>query len=699
MKIGIALLAYSRPRHLKNVLKSIVLEKINEISIYIDGPANNEIKNKQKTILNVIKTFKKKIKIKIIQQTKNHGLAFSVTNAVTSELKKNDAMILLEDDCVLLKGFFAYMKRSLKKYQNIQIIRSICSFNNSFIESKYSFFSKRFNPWAWGTWKNRWKNYNHNLKEIVKQIKNTGTKENLPLDLKSYCNNSDILNGKQDIWSLSWTLTHYLDNSLVLYPPKPLVQNIGFDGSGVHCIKTDVFKTKSSKKTKILYPKKIEINLQNEIKYNNFLVENSSKTFFKQKKVDIVEPYTLIKSRKYILDDQIKFYIEKILSTVKIFDIHTHLYPERFKKFYKTGLVEVLNYHYLLAELFSLTKISPKKFYDLKSIDRAKIVWENLFLKKHPFSTATNGVLKILQSYEIKNTKQNFAKILDISKSLEFDEADIFKLSGVDKVVMTNNPFDQSEYKILVSNKSSNYLPSIRIDDIFEKNFKYKKIFKSNPIDQINKFDKNIIIFFDKIIKKTRPVYFALSTKNFEEFKHINFFKNFFKLLKDYNLPLMLLVGVKRKVNPLYGLAGDGLGNVDLEKLEEILLKFPNNKFLVTCLNENDQFPLTILSRKFQNLQIFGFWWFNNNPSIVKNILNQRLDLLGDDFIFQHSDARIIDQLIYKWYDFKNIYTDVMTKKYKKLLTLGYRLKVSELEEKIEQHFRLAPLKYLNLNK
>ena len=72
--------------------------------------------------------------------------------------------------------------------------------------------------------------------------------DTLPLDLKSYCKNSDIINGKQDIWSLSWTLTHYLDNSLILYPSRSLIENIGFDGSGVHCVTTDIFKTKGKKK-------------------------------------------------------------------------------------------------------------------------------------------------------------------------------------------------------------------------------------------------------------------------------------------------------------------------------------------------------------------------------------------------------------------------------------------------------------------
>ena len=57
MKIGIAVLAYNRPSHLKKVLNAIIKEKIGKISIYMDGPANQEVSNKQKIIKKIIQNF------------------------------------------------------------------------------------------------------------------------------------------------------------------------------------------------------------------------------------------------------------------------------------------------------------------------------------------------------------------------------------------------------------------------------------------------------------------------------------------------------------------------------------------------------------------------------------------------------------------------------------------------------------------
>ena len=695
MKIGIALLAYNRPKHLKKVIDAIVKEKIKSINIYIDGPADKKVQNNQEKILKVLKNYKSKILINLIRQTKNNGLAFSVTNAVTSELKYNDAVILLEDDCVPLNGFFDYMIGGLKKYRFKKNVRSVCSYNNLDIKSESAFFLKRFNPWGWATWKDRWKKHNFEIKNTILQIKNNGSIDSLPLDLKSYCENSEIINGKQDIWSLSWTLTHYLDNSLILYPSHSYIDNIGFDGTGVHCSTTSIFKT-NKKRKKCILPKKVKFNLQNETKYNSFLLENSSKTFFKKKKLDIIEPYTFIKNKNYILGSQIKFYIEKFVNSTPIFDIHTHLFPSKFKKYYNVGLIKLLNYHYLKAELFSLGNIKIKNFNNLDDNKKAKIIWNNLFLNRYPISTATQGVLRILKIYGVEDVNQKFDKILKITNENQLSEEDIFKITNINQVVMTNNPFNSEEKKILNLNKDSKYLPSIRIDDLFmkpkSKNEHLNSWYLSGQ-EKIKKAIKEIKI----IIQTNKPSYFSLSTENFKEFENEFFFKNFLSLLKENKTPMMLLIGVKRGVNKLYNDAGDGIGTMNLDYLEKILIKFPRNKFLVSCLDYRDQFKLSVLARKFQNLKIVGFWWFNNNESIIENLLKQRFELLGDNFIVQHSDARIIDQLVYKWLDFKSIYIKVMVEKYQKLLSLGYKIKATDLERKINFHFEEMPKKNIRL--
>ena len=695
MKIGIAVLAYNRPKHLSKVIDAIVREKVKKINIYIDGPENNQVKLNQIKILNLLNNYKSLLKITIIKQNTNHGLAYSVTNAVSSELKKNDAVIILEDDCVPRKNFFNYMIKSLKKFQLDKKVRSICSYYNLENNLDRAFFLERFNPWGWATWKDRWKDYEHDIKKIIKDLKNQNNINRLPQDLKSYCNNEKIIDGKEDIWSLSWTITHYLKNSLILYPPKSMIDNIGFDGTGVHCVNTNIFKTKNLKQHNIKLPNKTIVNMRNNIRFNQFLIGNSAKTFFKKEKIDPIEPYKFKKINNFILADQIRFYLEKFTYECEIIDIHTHLYPSRFKKFHRIGLIDLLNYHYLIAEFLSLNMITPSKFFSLNKFDKAKMIWDNLFFKHHPYSTATIGVLRVINSYGIYDVNKSFKEILKMTEDYYLSENDMFEISRVKKVVMTNNPFNTNEFNILTKNKDKRYIPSIRIDDIFE-NYSEKHNTKINKADN-EKGVEYLINFFEKIIQDFQPAYFALSSENLEEFKNKEFFEKFLKLLLRYKLPLMLLVGVKRGINPNYQEAGDGVGSFDLKKLEAILNRYNKNNFLVTCLNLNDQFKLNVVARKFQNLKIFGFWWFNNNESIINNLFQQRLELLGDNFIFQHSDARVLDQLIYKWFDFKNIYINVMERKYNNLMQLGLKVNPDQLQEKINFHFYTMSKKLLNL--
>ena len=695
MKIGIAVLAYNRPKHLSKVIDAIIREKIKNINVYIDGPKNNQIRLNQLKIANLLNKYKNLLNITIIKQNINHGLAYSVTNAVSSELKKNDAVIVLEDDCVPRKNFFRYMIKSLNKFKANKKVRSICSYYNLENKLDKAFFLERFNPWGWATWKDRWKDYEHNIRKTIKDLKDQNIINRLPQDLKSYCNNEKIIQGKEDIWSLSWTMTHYLKNSLILYPPKSIIDNIGFDGTGVHCVKTKVFKTKPLKQYNIKLPNKVILNIKNNISYNQFLIGNSAKTFFKKEKIDLVEPYKFIKKNNYILAEQIRFYLEKFTYECEIIDIHTHLYPSKFKKFHRIGIIDLLNYHYLIAEFLSLNIITPSKFFNLGKFDKAKLIWNNLFLKRYPYSTATVGVLRVINAYGIYDVQKSFKEILKMSENHLLSENDIFEISRVKKVVMTNNPFIPEEFNVLTKNLDRRYIPSIRIDDIFENNpaTSNSKVFKADNEKGI----KNLMNFFEKIIQDCNPAYFALSSENLEEFKKKEFFEKFFKLLSKYKLPLMLLVGVKRGINTNYQEAGDGVGSFDLKNLEAIINKYHNNNFLVTCLNLNDQFKLNVTARKFQNLKIFGFWWFNNNKSIVNSLFQQRLELLGDNFVFQHSDARVLDQLIYKWIDFKNIYVDVMAKKYNDLIRLGFKIDPGQLQKKTNFHFCDMQKKILNL--
>jgi hypothetical protein len=111
--------------------------------------------------------------------------------------------------------------------------------------------------------------------------------------------------------------------------------------------------------------------------------------------------------------------------------------------------------------------------------------------------------------------------------------------------------------------------------------------------------------------------------------------------------------------------------------------EYPENKFLVTVLSRENQHELIVLARKFSNLMVFGCWWFMNNPVIVEDITRMRIEMLGTSFIPQHSDARVLEQVIYKWAHFRDVFSRVLVDKYGDLMATGWRLERAEIERDV----------------
>lgn len=120
-------------------------------------------------------------------------------------------------------------------------------------------------------------------------------------------------------------------------------------------------------------------------------------------------------------------------------------------------------------------------------------------------------------------------------------------------------------------------------------------------------------------------------------------------------------------------------GMADIQSVTDLCEQFPRNKFFVTVLARENQHELCVAARKFGNLMPFGCWWFLNNPSLITEIQTMRTELLGTSFIPRHSDARVLDQLIYKWDHSRRIIARALTGKYAELLQTGRRITETDI--------------------
>jgi len=105
-------------------------------------------------------------------------------------------------------------------------------------------------------------------------------------------------------------------------------------------------------------------------------------------------------------------------------------------------------------------------------------------------------------------------------------------------------------------------------------------------------------------------------------------------------------------------------------------------------LSRENQHELCVYARKFANLMPFGCWWFLNNPSIVEEITRERLEMLGTTFIPQHSDARVLEQVIYKWRNTRRTLAPILANTYRVLTEDGRPVTRDEIRRDVHKLFR-----------
>ena len=261
---------------------------------------------------------------------------------------------------------------------------------------------------------------------------------------------------------------------------------------------------------------------------------------------------------------------------------------------------------------------------------------------------------------------------------------------------MTNDPFNDEERGYWLKCASDKKLKgALRLDVLLNTPDIAKKILISQGYKVNNELDKNSIEeikrFLKEWIARIDAVYMAVSLPY--DFEYDSSVRSklidecILPVARELNIPFAMMIGVKRQINPYLKDAGDGVGKADIKAVEKLCAKYPHNKFMVTMLSKENQHELIVAARKFRNLMPFGCWWFLNNPSIISEITLMRIEMLGLSFIPQHSDARVLDQLIYKWAHSKHVISQCLIKKYEDVIKSGWKIDSGEIERDVKNLF------------
>ena len=402
-----------------------------------------------------------------------------------------------------------------------------------------------------------------------------------------------------------------------------------------------------------------------------------------------------------LMRDQVAAAVEEAVTRTPVSDIHTHLYDPAFgKQLLLWGIDELLVYHYLVAEAFRYLDMPFANFWELPKTRQAEMIWEELFIKNSPISESCRGVLTTLNLLGLDVRKRDLNAIRKWFADWETEDyvSHCMEIANVGSICMTNSPFDDTERPLWEKGfqRDPRFTAGLRIDPLLLSwqstshqlanwGYKVSEELTAHSLSEIRRF-------LGDWTERMNPRFVMVSLADDFEFPAQNecaqiIEKAIVPHCRDVGIPFALMPGVRRQVNPELRLAGDGVGRSDLGALQNLCAAFPDTKFITTVLSRENQHELCVLARKFRNLHIFGCWWFLNNPSLIDEMTRMRVELLGLSFTPQHSDARVLDQLIYKWHHSRQIISKVLVEKYGDLAATGWVPTREEIQRDVKKLF------------
>jgi hypothetical protein len=417
-----------------------------------------------------------------------------------------------------------------------------------------------------------------------------------------------------------------------------------------------------------------------------------------------------------IQTEQLRQTVEQVIARQPIIDMHTHLYSPQFgtpvanstgqtdaNGLLLWGIDELLTYHYLICEVYRVVpaaKLPYEQFWKMSKPQQADHIWKHLFVENTPLSEACRGVLTTLHKLGLDPNEKSlepYRKFFTQQKPSDYIDR-VMELANISSITMTNAVFDDNERERWQKNPNLNNDPRfkavLRIDPLLVDwpaaakklsawGYDASEEVSASTIESVRKFLR-------EWIDRQKAIYLALSLP--PEFRYPAFGggteragqmileQAILPVCAERGLPFAMMIGSRRGVNPPLRDAGDMGGVSDVASVVNICREFPKNKFFVTMLARENQHELCVATRKFDNLMLFGCWWFLNNPSLIEEIERMRFELLGTSFIPQHSDARVLDQLLYKWDHSRKIIAKVLADKYADLLATGRRIAEADIQ-------------------
>lgn len=227
----------------------MILEKIREVKpkvfyVFSDGAREKNV-DEQRQVRAVREYIQQNIdwdcQLHIEFSEKNKGCANNICSGMDKVFAKEWAAIILEDDVVPIKEFFAYCQYLLLKYKDNQKIHFIAGFNcigdNDCIKESYTFSKTAGMSGAIATWSDRWNQCDFEMKSWPIRKKRRDfrkyyySREMYHLTCKAF---EDSYKNINEGWDYQFQFDQLDKGRFAIVPRGNLVKNSGFSEGALH---------------------------------------------------------------------------------------------------------------------------------------------------------------------------------------------------------------------------------------------------------------------------------------------------------------------------------------------------------------------------------------------------------------------------------------------------------------------------------
>jgi hypothetical protein len=237
----IALFVYNRPQHTRRTLQALRrCQGASQSALYVfsDGPRTPQAEAAVREVRELVNAIDGFASVEVNERETNLGLAKSIIDGVGQLCDAFGRVIVVEDDLVVAPGFLTYLNVALGHYENEPQVMQVAGhmFPVDVPVEEDAFFLPFVSSWGWATWARAWQEFDADASGYQELKANAARRKEFDMDgaYEYFSMLENQLAGKIDSWAILWNLSVFMNAGMVLYPKRTLVENAGFDGSGVH---------------------------------------------------------------------------------------------------------------------------------------------------------------------------------------------------------------------------------------------------------------------------------------------------------------------------------------------------------------------------------------------------------------------------------------------------------------------------------